>query len=70
MNAAKRNMPRAAVMAAAAMMLLLASCQGRTTENMVPSGQTVEVVVEQPDTVNADASDNISTQTDSIQNEN
>lgn len=57
-------------MAAAAMMLLLASCQGRTTENMVPSGQTVEVVVEQPDTVNADASDNISTQTDSIQNEN
>ena len=61
--------PRLALTAGAAMVLLLASCQGRTTENMVPKGDTVEVVVAPP-TDKAEASDSITSNNDSIQNEN
>lgn len=62
------KLPRVAVMVSAAMMLMLVSCQGRTVDNMVPKGETVEVVINEP--VDTDASDNISNQTDSLQNEN
>lgn len=61
--------PRLALTAGAAMVLLLAACQGRTADNMVPKGETVEVVVAPPVAANADASDDISNNNDSIQNE-
>lgn len=37
--------------AAAIWLLLLSSCQGRKESNMVPTGDTVEVVIMAPDTV-------------------
>ncbi len=49
------KMPRVAIMVAATMVLLLASCQGRTTDNMVPKGQTVDVVISEPATADAPA---------------
>ncbi len=61
-------LPRVAVMASAATMLMLVSCQGRTADNMVPKGETVEVAINEP--TDTGASDNISNQTDSLQNEN
>ena len=60
--------PRLAMTAGAAMMILLASCQGRTAENMVPKGETVEVVVATPSD-KTEASDSISNNNDAIQNE-
>lgn len=63
-----KTLPRLALTAGAVMMLFLASCQGRTTGNMVPKGETVEVVVE-TQTDNAEASDSITNSNDSTQNE-
>ena len=63
------KMPRLALTAGAAMVLLLASCQGRTTDNMVPKGETVEVVVA-PAADKAEASDSLTNNNDTIQNEN
>lgn len=53
------NMPRVAFMAAAAMMLLFASCKGRTVENMEPTGETVEVVISEPTTADSAINDTI-----------
>ena len=33
----------------AMLLLSLVSCKGRTTDNVVPTGDTVEVVINQPD---------------------
>ena len=52
----KNNMPRVAIMAGAAMMLLFGSCKGRTASNMVPTGETVEVVISEPATADSEAS--------------
>ena len=49
-------MPRVAVMASAAMVLLFGSCKGRTVGNMEPTGETVEVVVSEPATADSEAS--------------
>lgn len=65
----KITMPRVALTGSAAMILLLASCQGRTTENMVPKGETVEVVINSPADAEEEVSDNTTNQTDSLQNE-
>ncbi|MBD5358895.1 MAG: hypothetical protein HDR88_18215 [Bacteroides sp.] len=53
----RTNMPRVAFAGSVAMILLLASCQGRTAHNMVPKGETVEVVIQQP---NDDANNEVS----------
>ena len=50
-------MPRVAFAGSVAMILLLASCQGRTAHNMVPKGETVEVGIQQP---NDDANNEVS----------
>lgn len=43
--------PRAVIMMmAAALPLLLSGCKGRTAENMTPTGDTVEVVINPADT--------------------
>lgn len=55
----RNNMPRLAVMASAAMMLLFGSCKGRTADNMEPSGQTVEVVISEPATADSTVNDTI-----------
>lgn len=41
--------------------VLLIGCKGRTAENMVPTGDTVEVVIEQPTTENDSISNSIIT---------
>lgn len=47
-----RNKKTIAVAAAMAMVIVsgLSSCKGRTMENMEPTGDTVEVVIETPET--------------------
>ncbi|MCM1369234.1 MAG: hypothetical protein NC204_02560 [Candidatus Amulumruptor caecigallinarius] len=40
----------ASVATIALLSMPLASCKGRTMENMEPTGDTVEVVIEKPDT--------------------
>ena len=52
MNFSTRIINFAAASGFVAAILLLASCKGRTAENMEPTGDTVEVVIIQPsDTV-------------------
>lgn len=46
MNSNTRLRHKAAGMSALCLLALLTACQGRTKENMVPSGDTVEVVVD------------------------
>lgn len=55
----RNSMPRLAVMAGAAMMLLFGSCKGRTADNMEPTGQTVEVVISEPTTADSAVNDTI-----------
>lgn len=64
------NMPRVAFMAAAAMMLLFASCQGRTAHNVEPKGETIEVVIGEPDAADSEASTDTIAQIEISQDEN
>ena len=44
-----------AFVVAVAMLISLGSCKGRTMDNMEPTGETIEVVVEQEDAYDAPA---------------
>lgn len=61
----KRLLP-AALMLAGATAFLFSACKGRTAKDMVPTGDTIEVVINTPQ------ADSISNQTitDSLSNEN
>lgn len=63
------KLPRTAIMATAALIIILTSCQGRTNDNMIPKGETVEVVIAAPEEVEIDTIHNSLNQTDSLQNE-
>ena len=47
----RKNGIRIVAGAAVATLLLLSSCQGRKESNMVPTGDTVEVVIMTPDSI-------------------
>ena len=60
--------PQAAILLVAAVLSLsFSACKGRTADNMVPSGDTVEVVISQP-SVDDNGMDSIE-HNDSLQNE-
>lgn len=48
MRVSQRFLNFAASIAFVAALLLLSACKGRTTANMTPDGDTIEVVVNQP----------------------
>ena len=55
MGISQRFLNFAASMTIVAALLLLSSCKGKTVDNMVPLGDTIEVVISQPietDTLN------------------
>ena len=55
MGISQRFLNFAASMTIVAVLLLLSSCKGKTVDNMVPFGDTIEVVISQPiepDTLN------------------
>lgn len=45
MNAKNINLRPTVLLAGVALLLALSACKGRTTENMEPTGDTVEVVI-------------------------
>ncbi|MDE5869209.1 MAG: hypothetical protein K2H18_03165 [Muribaculaceae bacterium] len=48
-----RKVTAATVVAAVAVLICLGSCKGRTTENVEPTGDTVEVVIDRPHSAEA-----------------
>lgn len=66
----KNRLPQFTLVAIVAMTMVLVSCQGRTADNMVPKGETVEVVIAPASDLEIDTSTNVQNLTDSLGNEN